>query len=310
MRIVFMGTPDFAIPCLESLLGAGHEVVGVYCGPDREAGRGRRIMPPPMKRFAIECGLPVFQPASLRRAETQAELAALSPVVVVVAAYGALLPRGILETTPLGCLNVHPSLLPRCRGPSPVASAILEGDDVTGVTLMLLDEGMDTGPILAQRRVEVSDDDTASILTRRLFALGAQLLVETLPLWESGKAPATRQDDALATTTRKATKEDGILDWSAAATRLWRMVRAYEPWPGAYTTWRGKQLKVLAARPVETRSEAPSGAVVEYGGGEVAVATGDGLLVLDEVQLEGRRPTALREFLQGHPDLAGCRLPS
>jgi len=309
MRIVFMGTPDFAIPCLERLLQAGHEVVGVYCRPDKEIGRGRRLEAPPIKRFAAERELPVFQPVSLRREEAQAELADLAPDVVVVAAYGVLLPKAVLETPPLGCLNVHPSLLPRHRGPAPVVTAILEGEGVTGVTIMLLDEGMDTGPLLAQRREAVRADDTAPGLTRRLFVQGAELLVETLPRWVAGGIEAVPQDEALVTTTRRITKEDGVLDWSAGAEDLCRRVRGYEPWPGTYTFWQGKQLKVLAARPGKEQASVPRGTVVRANDG-AAVVTGEGLFILDQVQLEGRRSATIREFLQGHPTFVGGQLPS
>lgn len=309
MRIVFMGTPDFAIPCLEGLLQAGHEVVGVYCRPDKEVGRGQRVEAPPIKQFAAERGLPVFQPTSLRRKEAQAELSDLASEVAVVAAYGVLLPREVLDTPPLGCLNVHPSLLPRHRGPAPVVTAILEGDELTGVTIMLLDEGMDTGPILAQRQDLVHADDTAPVLTRRLFAQGAELLVETLPRWAAGGIEAAPQNEALATTTRRMTKEDGVLDWTASAEHLGRKVRAYEPWPGSYTSWQGKQLKVLAAHAEKGEAASPMGTVVEAAEG-AAVVTGEGVLVLGQVQLEGRRGTPIREFLQGYPDFVGSKLPS
>jgi methionyl-tRNA formyltransferase len=309
MRIVFMGTPDFAIPCLKSLLQARNEVVGVYCRPDKEVGRGRRLEASPVKRFAADRELPVFQPVSLRRAEAQAELADLAPDAVVVAAYGVLLPKGVLETPRLGCLNVHPSLLPRNRGPAPVVTTILEGDEVSGVTVMLLDEGMDTGPLLAQRQEAVRADDTAPGLTRRLFAQGAELLLDILPRWSAGAIEAIPQDEALATTTRRITKENGILDWSAGAEDLCRRVRGYEPWPGTYTFWQGKQLKVLAARPGKEQATAPIGTVVRAKEG-AAVVTGEGLFIPDQVQLEGRRSATTREFLLGHPEFVGAKLPS
>ena len=223
MRLVFMGTPAFAVPVLAGLNGlTGWEVAGVYTPPDRPAGRGRRAQPPPVKEFALEHGLPVHQPASLRSKEAQAELAALEPDAIIVAAYGKLLPPPVLELAPLGCLNIHPSLLPRRRGPSPVATAILEGDHVTGVTLMLLDRGMDTGPLIAQTEYPLKVDETADRLTEALFGVGGQLLHESLPRWQSGELKAVPQDDSLATVTRKLTRADGLADWTLTAEELER----------------------------------------------------------------------------------------
>ena len=205
MRLVFMGTPTFAVPVLAGLTGLdGWEVAGVYTPPDRPAGRGRRAQASPVKEFALEHGIPVHQPASLRSAEAQSELAALAPDAIIVAAYGKLLPPPVLEVAPLGCLNIHPSLLPRHRGPSPVATAILEGDLVTGVTLMLLDQGMDTGPLIAQTEYRLNGNETADELTETLFGVGGKLLMESLPRWQSGELQAVPQDDSLATVTRKA----------------------------------------------------------------------------------------------------------
>ena len=196
-----MGTPGFATPVLSGLLDAGHEVAGVYTRPDRRAGRGRRLLAPEMKSFAAERGLPVLQPPSLREEEAQRVLAALSPELMVVAAYGLLLPPAVLDIPPLHCLNIHPSLLPRHRGPSPVTAAIMEGNEETGVTVMRLDEGMDTGPIVAQRSARIGGEETGEALTARLFQMGAELLVDTLPAWSKGEIEPRPQDEALATVT-------------------------------------------------------------------------------------------------------------
>ena len=240
MRLVFMGTPSFAVPVLSGLTGLeGHEVVGVYTPPDRSAGRGRKAQSSPIKDYAQEHGLPIFQPASLRSAEVQAELAALQPDLVIVAAYGKLLPKPILDLAPLGCLNIHPSLLPRHRGPSPVATTILNGDKVTGVTIMLLDEGMDTGPLIAQHEFFLKGNETTDVLTATLFELGGTLLEESLTQWQSGALLSEPQDESLASVTRKLERAAGLADWSLSADELERHARAFTPWPGLFTSWNG-----------------------------------------------------------------------
>ena len=309
-----MGTPVFSIPVLAELLGASHQVVGVYTRPDKPAGRGRRLMPQPVKVYAEEHALPVLQPPSLRRTEAIEQLASLRPEVVVVAAYGRILPPEVLALPPKGLVNIHPSLLPRHRGPSPVVTALLEGDAVTGVTLMLMDEGMDTGPVLAQRQTPILPQDTASVLTERLFRMGADLLVETLPGWEAGQVMPTPQDNEQATYTRLYTKADGELDWTLPAVALERRLRAFDPWPGCYTHWKGKALRILEAKVVDvvTGRHIP-GEVLSLeskGSAPVAVATEEGLLGLLRLQLEGRRPQSAEEFMRGYGDFIGSRLPS
>lgn len=313
MRLVFMGTPAFVIPVLEALLLAGHQVVGVFTQPDKPAGRGRQPEPPPVKVWAQGRGLPVFQPPTLRRPESQEVLRHLAPEAIVVAAYGKILPPEVLAIPPLGCLNLHPSLLPKYRGPSPVPAAILSGDTVTGVTVMLLDAGQDTGPILAQRQEPIRDEDTARTLTERLFRLGAALLLETLERWARREISPTPQDPALATTTRLLTKEDGWLDFAQPAERLWRAVRAYDPWPGTFTRWKGKMLKVLEACPWPEDTFHPPGTVVSLAPGAPApagVQCGQGVLALLRLHLEGKRPVGCPEFLAGYRDFIGSRLPS
>ncbi len=247
MRLVFLGTPDYAVPVLDVMLAGGHHVVRVYTRPDRPSGRGRHMTPPPVKLYAEERGLPVFQPSSLSRREAVDELEALAPDAIVVAAYGRILPLSVLGIPSRGALNIHPSLLPRYRGPSPVATAILDGRSKVGVTLMLMDEGMDTGDIVAQRETDALPVETAGELTIRLFSLGAELLRDTLPGWLAGSVLPVPQDDAKATVTRLMVKEDGEMDWSLSAVQLERRVRAFDPWPGCYTLWDGKQVKVLKA---------------------------------------------------------------
>ena len=301
-----MGTPDFTVPVLRRLLEAGHDIAAVYSQPDRPSGRGRKLIPTPTKRFAEEHGIEVRQPKSLRSEDEHAALASLSPEVVVVAAYGLFLPPEALEIPPLGCLNIHPSPLPRYRGPSPVVSAILNGDDVTGVTIMKLDEGMDSGPILAQKRVSVDEKETAPVLTRRLFDLGAELLAETLPGWASGEIQATPQDENRATITSLVKKQDGEIDWTNDAERIARMVRAYEPWPGTFTYWDGKLLKILEA--TSMAGDAQPGHVVALDDGSIGIGTEDGLLSVDRLQNEGRRPSGAQDFVRGYPDFLGAEL--
>jgi methionyl-tRNA formyltransferase len=310
LRIVFMGTPDFALPALSGLVDVGHMVVAVFARPDRRVGRGRSAATPPIGAFAEERGLPLFEPVSLRRdAEARERIASLAPDVIVVAAYGAFLPDETLAVPRLGCLNIHPSLLPRHRGPSPVPSAILAGDDETGVSVMLLDSGMDSGPILAQRRTPIGPSEYRSELTPRLFLMGAELLIETLPGWASGELKAQPQDDSAATITKLLDREDGRIDWSRSALNIGRQIRAFDPWPGTYTTWRGKSLKILAARPLPTTQAAGAPAdVVELPDNGTGVVTGDGVLELTTVQIEGKRPAPVREFVQGYHDFVGHRL--
>ena len=301
-----MGTPDFAVPVLSRLVEAEHDIAAVYSQPDRPSGRGRKLVPTPTKRFAEERGLEVRQPKSLRPEDECEALASLSPEVVVVAAYGLFLPPEALEVPPLGCLNIHPSLLPRYRGPSPVVSAILNGDSETGVTIMKLDEGMDSGPILAQERVSIDEEETAPELTRRLFDLGAGLLVETLPGWASGDIQETPQDEIRATFTSLVKKEDGQINWTHDADRIARMVRAYEPWPGTFTHWEDKLLKILDA--TSMTGDARPGQVVALNDGRIGIGTSDGLLAVNRLQIEGRRPSDARDFVRGYPDFVGAEL--
>jgi methionyl-tRNA formyltransferase len=317
-RIVFMGTPEFAIPTLQSLIdaysltGTNGGVVGVYTQPDRPSGRGRKLQPSPVKILAQKYGIPVLEPASLRSHEVQAELQDLQPDVIVVAAFGQILPPAVLEIPPHGCLNVHASLLPRWRGAAPVAAAILAGDDATGATIMKMDAGLDTGPILSQRSLTIAPDDTSESLTVRLAQLGADLLRETLPAWLAGDLQAQPQDDALATYAPQIKKEQGRINWSEPADDIVRRVRAFYPWPGAFTHWQGKLIKILVAAAMDSgkgddRSEPLPGTVIAGAEG-LAVVTGEGILGLYEVQLAGKRPTPADSFARGARGFVGSRL--
>ena len=305
MRVIFMGTPEFAVPTL-AMLTDRYEVVGVYTRPDKPAGRGQELVRSPVKEFALARGLPLYQPTTLRKPEAAAVLRALQPDVIVVAAFGLILPPEVLAVPPYGCLNVHASLLPRWRGAAPVAAAILAGDAETGCTIMRMDAGIDTGPILAQAALPIAPDDTTGSLTARLAHLGAELLAVTLPRWVAGEISPRPQDDARATYAPVIRKEEGRLHWARPADHLARQVRAYQPWPGAYTTWNGLWLKVLWAHAEEGESPGP-GRVVSRGEG-AAVGTGAGLLVLDKVQLAGRRPMPIADFLRGARGFVGSVL--
>jgi len=323
MSIIFIGTPSFAVPSLLALAHAGHSIAAVITQPDRPAGRGRTPRPPPVKLAALDRGLPVLQPPALRDSDTLARLRALSPEVMIVVAYGQILRRDVLDIPPRGVLNVHPSLLPRWRGASPIPAAILAGDERTGVTIMLMDAGMDSGPLLAQNEAPVQESDTAGSLGERLAEGGAGLLAETLPRWLAGEIEPQPQDDSRATTSPLIRKEDGALDWSLPATDTWRRVRAYNPWPGAYTTLDGELLHIWQARPLDANSSARPGTLLELGEAWMndlpveainqaafAVQTGRGVLVPLEVQRAGRRALSAAEFLRGVPGLIGQRLVS
>lgn len=305
MRIVFMGAPEFSVPSLERLILGEHRVVAVYTPPDKPMGRGRALAFSPVKRVALKRGIEVHQPKSFSEPGAIESLAQLSPDVIVVAALGKILPPEVLTIPPFGCINLHPSLLPRHRGPSPIPAAILAGDEWTGVSIMLMDKGVDSGPILSQRRVAIEPQDTTESLTEKLARVGAQLLEETLPLWLSGSLTPQPQPEEGATFTKLLSKEEGEIDWHLGAVEIWRRVRAFHPWPGCYTHWQGKVLKVLEATPLPVERGQP-GEVIPLAGGEVGVQTGDGVLRLLRVQLGGRRAMSAEEFLRGQRGFIGA----
>lgn len=310
LRVVFLGTPDFALPPLRALHAApGIDVALVVTQPDRPSGRGRRLTPPPAKVFAEEHGIPVFQPDRLRGPAALGRLREAAADLYVIAAYGQILRQAVLDIPPHGCLNVHPSLLPRHRGPAPIAAAILAGDAETGVTIMLTDRGMDTGPILAQRSVPLGRRETTASLTPALFDLGAELLLDTIPRWVRGEIEPRPQDERRATVSRLFTTADGLVDWRRPALDLERQIRALNPWPRAFTFAGARRLILLAALALDGEPAAdPPGTVRRAPDGQLQVATGAGHLLVTEVQPEGRRAVDAATYLRSHPDLIGTRL--
>ena len=309
MRTVFMGTPQFAATILRALLQSSYQVLAVYTQPDKPAGRGRPVVFPPVKKLALEWQIPVVQPETLKSIEVVDKLVSFQPDLIVVAAYGAILPREVLSLPKFGCLNVHPSLLPRHRGPSPVAYTILCGDELAGITIMLMDAGMDTGPILAEKKAGISFMDTTGSLSAKLADVGAQLLLETLPGWLNKELKPQVQDEAQATYSKLITSEDAEINWHFSAVELWRRIRAYNPWPIGYTWYNGKRLRIHRTIPFGKVVEGEIGKVIalpESPG--VGVVTGEGILGLCQVQLEGRREMSVDDFVRGKRDFIGCVL--
>ncbi|WP_333671420.1 methionyl-tRNA formyltransferase [Elioraea tepidiphila] len=302
MRLAFMGSPDFAVPALRALHGAGHAIAAVYCQPPKPAHRGQRETRCAVHVAAEALGLPVRTPARLRRDEAEhAAFAALDLDAAVVAAYGLILPKPMLDAPRRGCLNIHASLLPRWRGAAPIQAAILAGDDRTGVTIMRMDEGLDTGPMLLAEAVPIGPETTASTLHDTLAALGARLILRAL----AENPPAVPQPDEGVTYAPKLTREDGRIDWSRDAAAIDRQVRALNPWPGTHTRHGEEVLKVLGAAPLPERTEAPPGSVLEAG----RVACGGGtVLRLTRLQRAGRAPQEIGAFLRGYPLAPGDRL--
>ena len=305
MRIVFMGTPDFAVPCLERLLADGHQVAGVFTQPDKPKGRGHHLQPPPVKELALARGLPVYQPATLRDGQALETLRALAPQLAVVVAYGKILPPALLEVPPLGCINVHGSLLPRWRGAAPIQWSVLSGDRQAGVTTMYLAEGMDTGDMILRRSTPVGPQETSGQLYERLAELGAQLLGETVELIAQGKAPRTPQQEEEATYAPMLTKELAAIDFMKPAAQVHNLVRGMNPWPVAHTLLEGQPLKVYAAR-LSEGSGAP-GQVLESRG-RLVVACGQGAVELLELQAQGKKRMAAADYLRGHPLAPGTVL--
>ncbi|MCH7488360.1 MAG: methionyl-tRNA formyltransferase [Chloroflexi bacterium] len=315
MRIVFMGSPQFALPAIEWLIGSGHELLAVVTQPDQPAGRGRSLRPPPVSELARAHGLPVLQPPRVNAPESLDALRALKPEAIVIVAYGQILKQPLLDIPSRGLLNVHASLLPRHRGAAPATAALLAGDAETGVTILEVVLALDAGPMLARRSLAISDDATTGSLNEKLAPLGAELLIETLPAWERGELTPQPQDEALATYAPTVRREDAIIDWSLPAADVWRRVRAYSPWPVATTSFDGEPLRVLEAWPLDVSVDVvpgvvlplPDGVGVPEGAG-FAVRCGEGALAVIRAQRAGRRALSGEELLRGARGLLGKQL--
>ena len=319
LKIIYMGTPSFAIPALEALIAnrapglllpQGYDIATVITRPDKPSGRGKEVIFSPVKQAALAQGIPVWQQGSLKRPENIEALAAYQADLYIVAAFGQILPQAVLDLPRYGTLNIHASLLPRYRGVSPISEAILQGERETGVSIMLIDAGIDTGPVLLQSAIPIAENDTTGSLTGKLADLGASALLAALPLWVADELAPQPQNEQEASYTHMLHKEDGALDWHRSAARLAREVRAYTPWPGSYTTWRGKLLKIPAAYALatpEAQSISPGTVILrkESGVPSLKVATGEGALVLDRLQLEGKKAMNADEFLRGYASIVG-----
>lgn len=297
LRIIFAGTPDFAARHLAALLAARYNVVGVFTQPDRPAGRGKKLMPSPVKVLAEEKGIPVFQPSSLRPAENQQLVAELNADIMVVVAYGLILPKAVLDMPRLGCINVHGSLLPRWRGAAPIQRALWAGDAETGVTIMQMDVGLDTGDMLYKLACPITAEDTSASLYDKLAELGPQGLIETLQLLATGTAKPEVQDDSLATHAEKLSKEEALLDWSLAAAQLERCIRAFNPWPMSFFMMDGQPVKVWKAGVIDTPTHAEPGTILEADKHGIRVATAQGILNLIELQPAGKKAMKAQDLL-------------
>lgn len=307
MRIVFMGTPDFAVPSLEALLKSDDQVVGIVTQPDRPKGRGQALTPPPIKLIAQREGIPFLQPVKIKVPEFLTALAAWKPDLIAVTAYGRILHRPILTLPPMGCVNVHGSLLPKYRGAAPVQWAVINGETETGITTMLMDEGMDTGAMLLQESLPIFPEDTAGSLAPRLAVLGGRLLVETIARLKAGMIAPQPQNHALATMAPPLKKEDGAIDWMTSAINIANRVRGLSPWPGAYTYFGGERWMVWSATASPAMAGILPGTIIDVTKQWIHVATGDGVLALREIQPANSKRLTVAQYLAGHRVIAGHR---
>ena len=300
MRVIFMGTPSLAVPILRAVHESNHEVIGVVTQPDRPRGRGRKVGISPVKELAMGFRLPIMQPETTKDEVFIAQVKRMSPDLIVVVAYGRMLTRDLLDIPPLGCINVHPSLLPKYRGAAPIQWAIVNGEERTGITIIKMDEGMDTGDILLAQEVEIGDNDTAQSLHDTLAQVGANLIIKAMDQLNSGTLRPIPQDHREATYAPLLKKEDGLIDWSRDALDIFNRIRGFNPWPGAFTYLKGLRLKVFSGKIIAGEVRERAGKVVQCGPEGVKVTTGKDYLLIKEVQLEGRKRMSIHEFLIGN----------
>lgn len=300
MKIIFAGTPDFSVYALRSLIDSRHDIIAVYTRPDRPAGRGRKVKVSPVKQCALDHGIPVYQPESLKEQSVRQELARLGPDTMVVVAYGLILPEEILEIPRLGCLNIHASLLPRWRGAAPVQRAILAGDRSSGITVMQMDKGLDTGDMLLRLECDIHPDESAGVLHDRLAGLGARGIIEVIDRLETGTLQAVRQDNDKACYAAKLDKAEASLDWGKRARELDRQVHAFNPWPVAQTRWKDRVIRVWESVCLDGDSDKKPGDVIRAGKQGIDVITGDGILRLTTIQLPGGKPMSAQAFCNAH----------
>jgi methionyl-tRNA formyltransferase len=310
LHIVFMGSPAIAVPAMEQLINAKYSIDAVYTQPDRPAGRGRSLAASPVKEAALRHGLEIVQPESLKPPQVMEQLASYKPDIIVVCGYGQILTQSVIELPRLKSINVHYSLLPRHRGASPVASALLAGDEYTGVSIQIVRMKLDTGPLLASAAIPIKSYDNTGTLTQKLAIVGAQLLEEALGGWIRGEINPVEQDESKATYFGQVKKEEGKIDWDKPAVEIWNRVRAFQPWPGCFTYWKGKQLKIIEAIPVVLDFKGETGKVLSIDSTSVGVITGKGILKLNMIQYEGKRAMHTHSFIQGQRDFIDSKLPS
>ncbi len=300
IRTIFMGTPDFALQTLQGLIDAGCNLIGVYTQPDRPKGRGKQLAAPPIKELALQHDIPVYQPLKLRQPEAVAELEALAPDLIVVVAYGQILPKSVLDIPRYGCINVHASLLPRYRGAAPINKAIIDGETETGITTMYMDVGLDTGDMLIKKSLAIGPQETAGELHDRLAVLGRETMEETLQKLCAGTLQREVQDDDQSTYASMMKKEDGRINWGCSAVEVHNQIRGLDPWPGAYTSLNGELLKLARTSPENTDGGKP-GSIISADNNGVSIACGTGTLLVKELQLAGRKRLAAADFLRGCP---------
>lgn len=302
LNIIFAGTPDFAAKHLQALIDSHHNVVAVYTQPDRPAGRGKKLTSSPVKALATEHNLPIYQPISLRKEDAQHELSAINADIMVVVAYGLILPKVVLAIPPMGCINVHGSILPRWRGAAPIQRALWAGDKETGVTIMQMDVGLDTGDMLLHTKLPIEDSDTSATLYEKLAKQGPCALINALDKLSDNDLPAQKQDESLANYAEKLSKEEACIDWQKSASQLWREIRAFNPWPISHFSHQGNTIKVWQAEVSDQSTTQVPGTIIEAGKTGLHVATGNGILIIKMMQLPGKKPLAIADILNGYSE--------